>query len=451
MKERGALSDLIFGRAIAGRPPERVLQTIERQQRQSELLIAAVQLAVILTFITLYALAPKPEDSEMLDSITFKVIIAYAGFSLVRLGLCLKGFMPAWFLALSVIADVALLMILIWGFHIEYRQPAGFYLKAPTLLYVFIFIALRALRFDVVFLLLTGLSAALGWMYLVYFATTFDSVESPITRSYVEYMTSSKVLRGAEFDKIITIVMTTAILAVAIIRARRLLVRAVAEGAAAQDLKRFFAPEIAQAITGSEAQIQPGQGEVRDAAILHVDIRGFTPLSTRLTPDDLMLLLADYQARMVAAIHAQGGSVDKFLGDGILASFGAARPSTTYAADGLRAVHALKQAAESWNAERATAGAEPVRIGVTLAAGAVIFGAVGDASRLEYTVIGDAVNLAAKLDKQCKVESCFGLASAETLALARAQGYEPPAHIEIRRGRQVDGVPDPVDLAIIEP
>lgn len=451
MTGRRSFSDLLFGRAIAGRPPERVLQTIERQQRQSELLIAVVQLAVILTFITLYALAPKPDDSAMLDSITFKVIVAYACFSLVRLGLCLKGFMPAWFLALSVIADVALLMILIWGFHIEYRQPAGFYLKAPTLLYVFIFIALRALRFDVTFLLLTGLSAALGWMYLVYFAASFDSLESPITRSYVEYMTSNKVLRGAEFDKIITIVMTTAILAVAIIRARRLLVRAVAEGAAAQDLKRFFAPEIAQAITGSEAQIEPGQGKIRDAAILHIDIRGFTPLSTELSPNDLMLLLADYQARMAAVIRTHGGSIDKFLGDGILASFGAATPSATYAADGLHAIHALKLASQAWDAARTAAGLQPVQLGVTVAAGPVIFGAVGDASRLEYTVIGDAVNLAAKLDKQCKVERCFGLAPADTLALAKTQGYQPPAYVEIRRDRRVEGIPGSIDLAVIEP
>lgn len=451
MSRHRRLSDLIFGRTVEGRPPERVLQAIERQQRQSELLIAIVQLAVITTFITLYMVAPRPNDNEMLDSITLKVIVAYAVFAVVRLALCLKGFMPRWFLALSVIADVALLMILIWGFHIEYLQPAGFYLKAPTLLYVFIFIALRALRFDVGYLLLTGVAAALGWLYLVYYATSFDSLESPITRSYVEYITSTKVLRGAEFDKIITILMTTGILAVAIVRARRLLVSAVAEGAAAQDLKRFFAPEIAQAITASEAQIQPGQGEIRQAAILHVDIRGFTPLSTQLSPNDLMRLLADYQARMVAAIRKHDGSIDKFLGDGILASFGAAKPSDTYAADALQAVHGLRQAADIWNAERAADGEAPIRIGVTVAAGPVLFGAVGDASRLEYTVIGDAVNLAAKLDKQCKVENCFGLASAETLALAKEQGYRPPGHVEVRRNRPVDGVPAPVDLAIIEP
>lgn len=450
MNKPSRLSDMIFGRAVDGRLPGRVLQTIRQQQRQSELLIAVVQLLVILTFITLYAVAPRPQDNDMLDSITFKVIIAYASFSVVRLALCLKGFMPNWFLGLSVIADVALLMILIWGFHIEYQQPAGFYLKAPTLLYVFIFIALRALRFDVGFLLLTGVAAAIGWLYLVYYATSFNSLENPITRSYVEYITSTKVLRGAEFDKVITILMTTAILAVAIIRARRLLVRAVAEGTAAQDLKRFFAPEIAQAITASAAQIQPGEGEIRDAAILHVDIRGFTPLSTRLSPNELMHLLADYQARVVAAIRQHGGSIDKFLGDGILASFGAAKPSASYAADALRAAHAIRQAADTWNDERVAARQERLRIGITAAAGPVIFGAVGDASRLEYTVIGDAVNLAAKLDKQCKVENCIALTSAETLRLARAQGYEPPADLRLLPGRQVDGVGTPIDLAIIE-
>jgi len=445
------LSDLIFGRAVDGRPPERVLAVIARQQRDSEKLIAVVQLLVILTFITLYAVAPKPQDQSMLDSITFKVIIVYATFSVIRLGLCLRGFMPAWFLVLSVIADVALLMILIWGFHIEYQQPAGFYLKAPTLLYVFIFIALRALRFDVGFLLLTGITAAVGWLYLVYYAVTFDSLENPVTRSYVEYITSAKVLRGAEFDKVITILMTTAILAVAVVRARRLLVRAVTEGAAAQDLKRFFAPEIARTITAAEMQIQPGQGELREAAILHVDIRGFTPLSTRLDPDAVMQLLADYQARMVAAIRQHGGSIDKFLGDGILASFGAARPTDTYAADALRSVHGLKAAAVAWAAERKAQGQEPVRIGATVAAGRVVFGAVGDASRLEYTVIGDAVNLCAKLDKQCKMEACLGLSTVPTLALAERQGYQRPAWVEIRPARHVDGVSEPIDLAVIEP
>jgi adenylate cyclase len=443
-------ADALFGPAYPGRPPERVLRAIADQQRQSERLIAMVQFAVILAFTVLYAVAPRPTDQGMIDQMIFKVIIIYGVYSTVRLLLAMRGFTPAWFLGLSGLADVALLMLLIWSIHIDYQQPAGFYLKAPTLLYVFIFIALRALRFDVVYLLLTGLTAAAGWLLLLFLALDFDALEPQVTRSYVEYMTSAKILRGAEFDKVISILMTTAILAVAILRARRLLIRAVVEGEAARDLKRFFAPEIAQAITASASRIQPGEGKMRDAAILHVDIRGFTPLSQQLQPSELMLLLADYQARMVTPIQEHGGSIDKFLGDGILASFGAAKDSNTYAADALRAAHDLRHAADIWAKQRQAVGLAPIRIGVTVAAGPVVFGAVGDATRLEYTVIGDAVNLAAKLDKQCKVENCIALASAEMLYLAEAQGYTRPDHVEIRPQCRVDGVPEPLDLAVLE-
>lgn len=443
-------SDRIFGARLKDRPPERVLRIIALQQRQSEELIAMVQFAIIVCFIVLYFIAPRPRDSAMMNDMIFKVIMIYGGYSLARLVLAMRGFTPAWFLGLTGIADVALLMMLIYAIHIDYLQPPGFYLKSPTLLYVFIFIALRALRFDVTYVLLTGAAAAVGWAVLVYLAISFDAYEDQITRSYVEYMTSSKILRGAEFDKIITMLVTTGVLALAIVRARRLLIRAAVEGEAARDLKRFFAPEIAQAITASQSQIQPGQGEMRDAAILHIDIRGFTRLAREMTPDDVMQLLADYQGRMVQVIREHGGSVDKFLGDGILASFGAARPAEAYAADAVRAAHDLRRAADSWTADRLAAGLTPLRVGIAMASGSVVFGAVGDASRLEYTVIGDAVNLAAKLDKHCKAEACIALGTLELLTLAEAQGYSRAPDLEILPARQVDGVPDPVDLVVLE-
>ena len=119
--------------------------------------------------------------------------------------------MPAWFLTLSVAADLTLLMMLIWSFHIQYDQPASFYLKAPTLLYVFIFIALRALRFETRFVLLAGLFSALGWLALVFYVVSIDPQDNMITRDYVAYMTSNTILLGAEFDKVISILMVTGI------------------------------------------------------------------------------------------------------------------------------------------------------------------------------------------------------------------------------------------------
>lgn len=235
----------------------------------------------------------------------------------------------------------------------------------------------------------------------------------------------------------------------AVARARRLLIRAATEHAAVSDLSRFFAPEVARQIAASDNAVQPGQGEVRDAAILYIDLRGFTTLAHRLEADDVVALLTEYQSRMVPVIQRHGGSIDKFLGDGIMATFGAALTTDSYAADSLRAAEALLEAQDSWNQERAGAGEPAIAVGVGVAVGSVVFGAIGDDSRLEYRVIGDAVNLAAKLERHTKVEPARALTTAATLATAHSQGYSAAAEPEMRPARQVAGVEDPVDLMIL--
>ncbi|MEJ2122343.1 MAG: adenylate/guanylate cyclase domain-containing protein, partial [Alphaproteobacteria bacterium] len=350
------------------------------------------------------------------------------------------------FLTVSVVADMGLLLGLIWSFHIQYNQPPSFYLKAPTLLYVFIFIALRALRFEARYVLIAGFVSALGWGFLIAYVVYSQPEDPMITRNYITYLTSNSILLGAEFDKIVSILVVTGILALAIWRARRLLVRAVVEQAAARDLSRFFAPEIAERIKAADHEIRAGEGEARDAAILTTDIRGFTKFAEAAPAREVIALLTEYQARIVPVIRRNGGSVDKFLGDGILATFGAAVPSETYAADALRAADEVIVAADAWAAEREADGKPPIIVSVSVTTGRVVFGAIGDEERLEYTVIGDPVNLAAKLDKHSKVEKCRGLTTVETLTRAEAQGYVPPTERKVRPRRTVEGVATPVDL-----
>ncbi|KZD12850.1 adenylate/guanylate cyclase domain-containing protein [Oceanibaculum pacificum] len=429
--------------------PARMTAAIEAQQAESEILIGWVQLAVVLTFAILYSLAPKTFHADiMLQPVPWALGI-YAGFTLFRLLLAHRRRLPGWFLYLSIVADMALLLVTIWSFHIQYQQPPSFYLKAPTVLYVFIFIALRALRFEARFVLAAGAAAALGWLALVYYAV-FSTMENPmITRNYVTYLTSNAILLGAEFDKIISILLVTAVIAAAILRARALLERAVIDGAAARDLSRFFAPEVAARITAAEHRIRAGEGEMQNAAILTVDIRGFTKLSMEAPPREVMALLSEYQSRVVPAIQRQGGSIDKFLGDGVMATFGAALPTETYAADALRAVDAVTAAVTLWNGERIAAGLAPLRIGAAVSTGPVLFGAVGDDTRLEYTVIGEAVNLAAKLENHTKREGVTALAPAAAYDLALMQGYRAPATARRLPARHVDGVEGPLDLVAI--
>lgn len=430
--------------------PERIASAIREQQDASERLIGWIQLAVVLTFATLYAISPKTfvATSVPIQPVPWALGI-YLGLTVIRLVWSHLARLPGWVLALSVVIDITLLMVLIWSFHIQYGQPASFYLKAPTVLYVFIFIALRALRFEVRYVALTGAVAGAGWLALVLYAVTVDPFDTMITRNYVRYLTSNSVLLGAEFDKVISIAVVTIILVVALARARRLLQRSVVEQAAVRDLSRFFAPEIAEKIKDAEHRIGAGQGEAREAAILNVDVRGFTALAETMAPSDLIQLLTAYESRMVPVIHRHGGSIDKFMGDGILATFGAVVASDTYAADGLRAMDGVMAAAEAWSAERRAAGLKALSIGAALTTGRVVFGAVGDETRLEYTVIGDPVNLSAKLEKHNKVAETRALTTADTYALAEAQGYRPPTTHATRPASQLMGVDHPVDLVVM--
>ena len=439
----------LIGEGGSGAMPERVREAILRQHDSSEKLISWVQLFVVTTFGALYILAPKTSDVSPWMTPVALALLFYFFFTLLRLRLAYVYRMRGWLIAISVVIDIALLMVLIWSFHLQYGQPASFSLKAPTLLYVFIFIALRALRFEPRYVVMCGLTAAGGWSMLVLYTVMAEYPDTMITRNYITYLTSNSVLLGAEFDKIISILMVTAIIAVALMRARRLLDRSVAEEAAARDLSRFFSPEIARQITQSEQRIRAGEGEARSAAIVSIDIRGFTALSNRLTPSQLIALLTDYESRMVAVIENHGGTVDKFLGDGILASFGAAVPSESYAADALRAADGLVAAADVWNGDRAAAGQEPIRIGVAVSSGRVIFGAVGADTRLEYTCIGEPVNLSAKLEKHNSTAGTRALADAETYRLALDQGYAPPLTHDRRDAAPVAGVAAPLDIVVL--
>jgi adenylate cyclase len=427
----------------------RVRVAIAAEQDRAEIVIGCVQLAIVAVFGLFYMVSPKTFSADVPFAPVPYALTIYAAFTLVRLAAAFRMRLPGWFLAMSIVVDMALLMTLIWSFHIQYMQPPAFYLKAPTLLYVFIFIALRSLRFEARYVLLAGAAGALGWLALVAWAAAYDMGSMPVTRDYVRYMTSPSILWGAEIDKVMSIVIVTLILALAQARARAMLERAAAQGSAILELSRFFAPEIAKRIAGAEQALVPGEGEMRAAAALFVDLRGFSDLSRELLPKDVVALLSDYQARLVPVIRAHGGSVDKFIGDGIFASFGAALPSTRYAADALACVDALLFEAQSWRADRMARKLAAPQVGFGVAAGTVLFACVGDADRLEYTIIGDSVNLAARLEKQTKRQSCSALTTRAAFELALAQGYMPSATPRPIAAVQIEGIGAPVDLVML--
>jgi adenylate cyclase len=436
--------DASFARAL----PARIAADIGRQQFKSEIMIGVVQLAVVGVLYTLYLFTPEsfapdaPVRATPLGLSLFTILVG------LRLWFAVTNQLSRRILAVSVIAEMAVLMFSIWASHLQFEAQPSLYLKSTGLFFVFIMIALRALRFEPLWVLLAGFTAALGWIALTVYAILSVPV-SPITWDYVTYLASSQIHLGGEAQKLLAIVMVTVILALALARARRFLVQSVAQTQAASDLSSFFDREVAERITGADVRAAAGHGELRHAAILFIDMRGFTKLSATLAPSDLIAVISEYHRLLVPVIQAHGGSIDKFMGDGIMASFGAVKPGDQYAADALRAVDSILETAQRWKAERGAAGKPAPDIGTAVASGEVVFGVIGDENRLEYTVIGDAVNLAAKLEKHTKVEGVRSLTTREVLSLAQSQGYRGASAKKILSNREVGGVTTPLDLAVL--
>lgn len=446
---RSAIMDLLRRDPEPERIPERVRQGLRAEQHRGDILMSVVQLALCAIFVALYALSRNTSPADAPFMPVPWALAAYAAFSVAKFRLAWRGPIGAPVQIASILADMTLLLGLIWSFHIQYGQTAAFYLKAPTLLYVFIFIALRSLRMEAIYVVVAGLAAAAGWLALVVYAALASEGGMAVTRDFVVYMTSSTILWGAEIDKMVSIGLVTAVIALSIARARRMLHVSVRETAAARDLRRFFDPRIASQITGAERLLQPGHGERRDATMVFVDLRGFTALSRAVDPDALVRVLTDYHASLIPAIRAHGGNIDKFLGDGIMASFGATSPSSRHAADALRATEALVAAAEVWLARMRRDGMPVAGIGIGIASGSVVFGCIGDGARLEYTVIGEAANLAAKLEKATKALSVPAIVLAATHDLALAQGYVPGRTVCAHHRVVVAGAGGPVDVVSI--
>lgn len=158
---------------------------------------------------------------------------------------------------------------------------------------------------------------------------------------------------------------------------------------------RFVSHDVAEAVLTGRV---PLQGERRDISILFQDIRGFTALSEQLDPAVLLRLLNQFFTEVVAAVEAEGGVVKQFLGDGVMALFGAPQPYPDHAERAVRAALNIVQRLKGLNETLAEQGIEPLEIGVGIHSGTVVAGLIGPDNRVEYGVVGDAVNLASRVE-----------------------------------------------------
>lgn len=184
---------------------------------------------------------------------------------------------------------------------------------------------------------------------------------------------------------------------------------------AQQAFGQFATPEVARFVLERPEDFLK-RGERRTVTTLFVDVRGFTSFAERVQPEEAVLSLNEVMELVIAAVHAEGGIVNKFLGDGLMAVFGAPLPHADHAGAAARAALKARAAVENLARERRGLCLEFLRFGFGINTGEAVAGCFGTMERAEYTVIGHAVNVAARLEGSAKAgQILIGPATAELL------------------------------------
>ena len=176
-------------------------------------------------------------------------------------------------------------------------------------------------------------------------------------------------------------------------------------------VKRFATSEVAQDLDRSGFALG---GRRVEATAMFSDIRGFTSMAEKLAPEDTIELLNTYYALMFDSISSQGGIVNQMIGDGLMAIFGAPKPVADPGAAAVRAALDMLHTIELFNRQPERDGQPQLAIGIGIATGSVIAGYTGTQQRATYTCIGDAVNIAARLESHCKTSGHSLLIDAAT-------------------------------------
>lgn len=188
-------------------------------------------------------------------------------------------------------------------------------------------------------------------------------------------------------------------------------------------LERYHSPAVIEAV------MSRGQGETAvhrmtsaRVTVLFADVVGFTPLAENLPPEEIASALEGFFTHSVEAIFREGGTLDKFIGDCVMAFFGAPMPQNDHAARAVRAAIAIQRDIKSWNESRAQRGAAPLLSRIALNSGPVVVGDVGSNRRVDYTVLGNTVNVAARLEQAATAPGEIVIGGATLAELAGQDG-----------------------------
>lgn len=192
------------------------------------------------------------------------------------------------------------------------------------------------------------------------------------------------------------------------------------------NLARYFSPNMVDGLMQTGGRLD--EARTQRVSVLFADIWGYTSISAAMPPMQVMALLRELLRMFEKAIFAHGGTLDKFLGDGLMATFGTPKAGPRDAANALACAAAMADAIAGWNAKRRATGLKPMHLGIGLHHGDVVLGDIGSERRMEFAVIGDTVNVASRIQEMTRALNIAVLASDDVVKAARLEAGDEAVH-----------------------
>ena len=322
----------------------------------------------------------------------------------------------------------------------------------------------------------SGISIALWWFGALALAVNTPGVVTEFDlpgfgeMSFLRFLERAQALDFIEVisrvQEALVALLVAGVASFAVARSRRLVLESVRAERARENLARYFSPDVADELASKDHDL--GAARSQHAAVLFADIVGFTRLSETLGPEGTIAFLREWHGRLGEIVFRNGGTLDKYIGDGLMATFGTPHPRPDDASRALEAALEMAAAARRPGAEAErdasrrveaapSAGAAqppgapdppippPVRIGIGLHYGPVVLGDIGNERRLEFAVLGDTVNVASRLEALTRELGVNLVASRELADRVREEGGSAERLVSIG-GRSLRGRAEPIEV-----
>ena len=413
------------------RVDDRLAEAFHEEERAALALVVRVRLwASVL--VAIYSLLWDQGPAQFFwaaNALAFGVLgVLYGAFARSR-------FRTRWEGYVFVAIDAAFLtIVLLWrNPFFDDPWPLAMSYRYPGFVYFFLLVALTALTYAPRIVLWAGVASGIAWSAGVAVVLSrpgaFSELDLPEIVS-LPTMTHIKTFLDPNFVpldgraiEIFALLIVAAILATAAARSRRMARAQIQTERARANLTRYFSPGLVDRLAASDAPFGPDRAAT--VGVLFADIVGFTRLSEASDPEAVIQLLRDFHGRMARAVFDHGGTVDKYIGDCIMATFGTPEAGPRDASNALACARAMLKSVETLNAERRGRGEPPLAIGIGLHYGPAVLGDIGDERRVEFAVIGDTVNVASRLEALTRQSGTPLLVSQEAVEAARREGAGP--------------------------